>query len=173
MWIVWKKTSSLFSCLFIFDFSVSKHKTLSRLSACIISGKYEKIQEKDCRWGQSVQFYFRLPESLQVVVPDVSIRAWEGRRERIGKLLSGISPKWSIRFLSPFFVCFPMIFGRKDENIGLLCAKVPMFVLKSTDVLPREVRCFGGENTLVFAFASSFYHLFSGISVFFWRLNEV
>ena len=28
------------------------------------------------------------------------------------------------------------------ENIGLLCIKVPYFWGKSTDVLPREVRCF-------------------------------
>lgn len=30
----------------------------------------------------------------------------------------------------------------ENENLGLLCRKVPCFRGKSTDVLPREVRCF-------------------------------
>ena len=30
----------------------------------------------------------------------------------------------------------------ENENIGLLCIKVPYFCLESSDVLPKEVRCF-------------------------------
>ena len=44
--------------------------------------------------------------------------------------------------------------GRKSENIGPLWAKVRMFVPKSTDVLPWEVRCFWSQNGPI----SSFFH---------------
>ena len=38
------------------------------------------------------------------------------------------------------------------ENLGLLCRKVPCFRGKSTDVLPREVRCFCfPENAVLLA----------------------
>ena len=43
-------------------------------------------------------------------------------------------------------------FFSEIENLGLLCSKVPCFRGKSTDVLPREVRCFCfPENAVLLA----------------------
>lgn len=37
---------------------------------------------------------------------------------------------------------FAEVFVWENENIGLLCVKVPMFCMKSTALFGEEVRCF-------------------------------
>ena len=45
------------------------------------------------------------------------------------------------------------------KNIGLLWAKVPMFVIKSADVCIKEVRCFAHpEPSLKFFFEKNILH---------------
>ena len=52
---------------------------------------------------------------------------------------------------------FTAFSGRKNENIGLLCHKVPMFCPKSTDVCLKEVRCFCPKTRHFLNFSPHFF----------------
>ena len=87
----------------------------------------------DC-W-RSVQYFpaYVCPVSAPPRTP--SLTGWEGLRKPPRLALSrNIAKSEKGDFCA--------ISGRKSGNIGLLCHKVRMFCLESTDVCVKEVRCF-------------------------------
>lgn len=51
---------------------------------------------------------------------------------------------------------FAEVFIWENENIGLLCVKVPMFCMKSTELCGEEVRCFAVSGSVFTPFSRRF-----------------
>ena len=111
----------------------------------------------DC-W-RSVQYFpaYIFPVSVPPRPP--SLTGWEGLRKPPRLALSrNIAKSEKGDFCA--------ISGRKSGNIGLLCHKVRMFCLESTDVCVKEVRCFRAWTRAFYEFFPLFLKFLRQSAVF-------